>query len=145
MPTLADLQAQMADPNPAIAIPAANALTNYFVIYNDEYNTLLTKRHEAETRLFDVSHDPNGIDHAEVFSLQSLILGTESRMKIQDGMMIAFQASGLSIAPPSADLVAQVRQLSAAVSAIAAAGEGIKAIMEGLGQIAGLINQVQAG
>lgn len=145
MPTLADLQAQMSSADADAAIAAGNALANYFIIYNDEYNALLMKRQEAETALFDASHNPDGVDHAEVFHLQGLILGINSRMKVQDGRMIAFQTSGLSIAPPDSALVAQVRQLSAQVAVIAARGAAIEAIMVSLGQIAGLVNQVQGG
>lgn len=145
MPTLAEFQARMAGSDAKDAVAAGNELTNYFIIYNDEYNTLIRKRHEAETSLFDASHNPAGVDHAEVLHLQSLILGIESRMKIQDGKMIAFQASGLSIAPPDAALVAQVNQLCAKVSVLAVRGAAIEAIMASLGQIAGLVNQVQAG
>lgn len=143
MSTLAELQTQMADADPNVAIPAGNTLANYYGIYNDEYNTLLMKRQEAETSLFDASHDSAGVDHAEVLHLQGLILGIESRMKVQDGKMIAFQASGLSIEAPDAALVENVQQLCAQVSAIASRDAGIEAIMLGLGQIAGIVNQVQ--
>jgi len=143
MATLAELQAQMADVDPKVAIPAANTLANYYGIYNDEYNTLLMKKRDAETALFDASHDTAGVDHAEVLHLQGLILGIESRMKVQDGRMIAFQSSGLSIGAPDAVLVAQVRQLCVQSSAIAARGAGIEAIMVTLGKIARIVNQIQ--
>jgi hypothetical protein len=145
MSTLAELQARMAGADKDDAIAAGNELTNYFVVYNDEYNTLIKKRQEAESALFDASHDPAGVDHAEVLHLQALILGIESRMKVQDGRMIAFHASTLSIAPPDAALVAQVKQLTAQVAVIAARGAAIESIMTSLGQIAALVNQVQAG
>jgi hypothetical protein len=145
MSTLAELQARMAGADKDDAIAAGNELTNYFVVYNDEYNALIKKRQDAESALFDASHDPAGVDHAEVLHLQALILGLESRMKVQDGRMIAFQASTLSIAPPDAALVAQVKQLTAQVAVIAARGAAIERIMTSLGQIAALVNQVQAG
>lgn len=145
MSTLAELQAQMADADPSVAIPAANILTNYYGIYNDEYNTLLMKRQETETSLFSASHNPDGVDHAEVLHLQGLILNIESRMKFQDGKMIAFQASGLSIGAPDAVLVANVRQLCEQVSAIAARSAGIEAILHSLSQIAEIVNEVQGG
>lgn len=145
MSTLAELQAQMADADPNVARVAATRLANYYSIYNDEYNMLLMKRQEAETVLFDATHDPNGVDHAEVLHIQGLILGTESRMKVQDGKMIAFQNSGLSIGSPDATLAAQVRQLCEQVAAIAARGAGIEAILVALGQIGGIVNQVQGG
>lgn len=145
MSTLAELQARMAGADKDDAIAAGNELTNYFVVYNDEYNALIKKRQDAESALFDASHDPAGVDHAEVLHLQALILGLESRMKVQDGRMIAFQASTLSIAPPDAALVAQVKQLTAQVAVIAARGAAIESIMTSLGQIAALVNLVQAG
>ena len=132
----------MAAGNTQDAMDAANELTNYYVIYNDEYNTLIIKRQQAETSLFDATHDPAGVDHAEVLHIQSLILGIESRMKVLDGKMIAFQASNLAINPPDAGLVAQVKQLTAQVAVLVARDAGIQAIMVGLGQIATLVNQV---
>ena len=143
MQTLAQLQARMAGADPDDAIAAANELTNYFIIYNEEYNALIMKRQEAETALFDATHNPAGVDHAEVLHLQGLILGTESRMKVLDGKMIAFQASALAIAPPDATLVAQVKQLTALVAVLVARDKAIQDIMAALGQIAGLVNQVQ--
>jgi hypothetical protein len=145
MPNLARLQARMNGADSADAIAAGIELSNYYGIYNDEYNALITKRQEAESALFDASHDPAGVDHAEVLHLQGLILGIESRMKVQDGKMIAFQASALAIAPPDAVVVAQVKALTAQVAVLAAKGAAIEAIMVSLGQIAGLVNQAQAG
>ena len=145
MPNLVDIQALMADADPSVAIPAAYMLANYYGIYNDEYNMLLMKRQEAETSLFDAERDPAGVDHAEVLHLKGLILGIESRMKVQDGKMLAFRASGLSIVAPDAAMMAKVRDLCAQVSANATRGAGIDEIILGLGQIAGIVNQVQSG
>lgn len=145
MPNLNELQAKMNSADATIAIPAARTLVNYYAIYNDEYNALLKKRFEVETSLFDASHAPTGVDHAEVLHLQGLLLGIEARMKVQDGKMIAFRASGFSIKPPDAPLVAQVQQLCARVSAIVARSAGIEAILQGLGQIASIVNEVQSG
>lgn len=143
MQTLAQLQARMAGPNSQDAIAAADELTNYFIVYNEEYNTLIQKRQEAESELFDATHNPAGVDHSEVLHLQGLILGIESRMKVLDAKMIAFMASSLEIAPPDATLVAQVKQLTAQVAVLVARDQAIQAIMVSLGQIAGLVNQVQ--
>ena len=141
MQTLAQLQARMAGANAADALAAARELTNYFIVYNEEYNALIIKRQDAETSLFDIAHNPAGVDHAQVLHLQGLILGIESRMKVLDGKMLAFQASTLAIAPPGAALVAQVKQLSAQVAVLIARDQAIQAIMLSLGQIAALVNQ----
>ena len=133
----------MAGADPQDALAASNELTNYFLTYNDEYNTLIIKRQGAESALFDASHDPNGVDHAEVLHLQGLILGIEGRMKVLDGKMISFQAGTLSIDPPDATLVAQVKDLTAQVAVMVARDTGIQAIMVALGDIASLVNQVQ--
>lgn len=145
MSTLLELQARMAGDDPADAAAAGNELANYFLVYNDEYNTLLVKQHDAESALFDASHDPAGVDHAEVLHLQGLLLGIGARMKMQDSKMIAFRADDMSIAAPDDATVAQVKQLCDQVAAIAARGAAIEDILTGLGQIAGIVNQVQAG
>jgi beta-lactamase regulating signal transducer with metallopeptidase domain len=145
MQTLAQLQARMIGADAVEAMAAATELTNYFLVYNEEYNTLIMKRQQAESALFVAAHNPAGVDHAEVLRLQGLVLGIESRMKVQDAKMLAFQASTLAITGPDAPLVAQVKQLTAQVAVMIATGEAIKNIMVGLGQIAALVDQVQGG
>lgn len=142
MQTLAQLQARQAGNDAQDAIAAANELTNYFIVYNAEYNTLIQKRQEAESALFDASHDPKGVDHAEVLHLQALILRIESRMKVLDAKMIAFMASTLAIDPPDANLVKQVKQITADVAVLVARDQAIQAILIGLGQIAELVDKV---
>lgn len=143
MPNLAEIQAQMADADPNIALEAARTLANYYGVYNDEYNVLLMKRQEAETAIQAASTDSDGVDHANLAYLMSLKLNAESRMKFQDGMMIAFQASGLSIAAPDAVLITQVRQLCQQVSQTATKSENIQGILLSIAEIARLVNQVQ--
>lgn len=143
MQTLSQLQARQAGNDAQDAIAAANELTNYFIVYNAEYNTLIQKRQEAESALFDASHDPNGVDHAEVLHLQALILRIESRMKVLDAKMIAFMASTLAIDPPDVDLVKQVKQITAVVAVLVARDQAIQAILKKLGEIAKLVDKVQ--
>jgi len=145
MQTLAQLQARMTGPDQADALAAATELTNYLLIYNDEYNTLIMKRQDARAAERAVSMNPAGVDHAEVLRLQSLILGIESRMAVQDARLIAFQASALVINPPNANQVSMVRSLTTQVAAMIARDQGIENIMVALGQIAGVVNQIQGG
>lgn len=145
MSTLSELQARMAGTDQADAVAAGNELANYFLIYNDEYNTLLMEQHDAESALFDASHDPAGVDHAEVLHLQGLLLGIQARMKMQDSKMIAFRADDMTIAAPDDDTVKQVKSLCDQVATIAARGDAIEDIAASLGEIATIVNQVQAG
>ena len=145
MPTLAELQTRMNGDDPNDALAAANELTNYFLIYNDEFNALVQKKTEAELAIMAESNDPAGVDHSEILHLQSLVLGIESRMKIQDAKMIAFQASNLAINPPTADQVATVKQLTTQVAAMVARDQAIASLMVALGQVAGIVNQIQGG
>jgi len=145
MQTLAQLQARMAGEDQADALSAANELTNYLLIYNDEYNTLIMKRQEARSAERAVSMDPAEVDHGEVLRLQSLILGIESRMAVQDARLIAFQASSLAINPPDAGQAQLVKALTVQVAAMITRDAGIEAIMVGLGQIAAVVNQIQGG
>ncbi|CAH0353175.1 hypothetical protein [Aquabacterium sp. CECT 9606] len=145
MPNLAQLQERMTGVNLEDAAAAGRELSNYFIVYNDEYNTLITKRQEAEFAIIDASRDPAGVDHAVVLHLQSLVLGTESRMKVQDARMLAFQASALAINPPDAAQVQLVKDLTAQLAVMIARDETVESIMVGLGQVAGVINQIQGG
>lgn len=131
------------DANDALA--AANELTNYFLIYNDEFNTLVQKKMEAELAIVAESSNPAGVDHSVILHLQSLALGIESRMRVQDAKMIAFQASTLAINPPTAAQVQEVKQLTTQVAAMVARDEAIQGLMVALGQVAGLVNQIQGG
>lgn len=145
MPTLAELQTRMNGDDPNDALAAANELTNYFLIYNDEFNALVQKRTEAELAIMAQSSNPAGVDHSEILHLQSLVLGIQSRMKVQDAKMIAFRASTLAINPPTADQVAAVKQLTTQVAAMVARDQAIEGLMVALGQVAGIVNQIQGG
>ena len=143
MQTLADFRRRMAGADQADALAAATELTNYLLIYNDEYNALIMKRQDAKTAEREALTNPAGVDHAEVLRLQSLILGTESRMAVQDARLIAFHASSLPINPPDANQVQIVKGLTTQVAAMTARGQGIQNIMVGLGQIAAIVDQIQ--
>ena len=143
MQTLAELQSRMNGNDPNDALAAANVLTNYFFVYNDEYNALVQKKPEAELAITAASNNPAGVDHSEILHLQSLVLGIESRMKMQDAKMIAFQASTLAISPPTLNQVATVRQLTTQVAALVARDQAIENVMVALGQVASIVNEIQ--
>ncbi|KQV94103.1 hypothetical protein [Pelomonas sp. Root1237] len=143
MPTLAEFQTRMNGDDPADALAAATALANYYSVYNDEYNALITKKTEAEMAIAAESTNPAGVDHAEILNLQGLVLGIQSRKKVQDAKMLAFQASTLAINPPTAALIQQVKAISTRVAAMVARDQGIQSLMVALGQLAGLVNQIQ--
>lgn len=145
MPTLAELQTRMNGDDPNDALAAANELTNYYLVYNDEYNALVQKKMEGELAITAASNNPEGVDHSEILHLQSLVLRIESRMKVQDAKMIAFQASTLAINPPTPDQVAAVRQLTTEVAAMVARDQAIANLMVALGQVASIVNQIQGG
>lgn len=145
MQTLAQLQARMNGDDPNDAFAAATELTNYFLVYNDEYNSLVQKKAEAELAIIAESSNPAGVDHSVVLHLQSLNLGIESRMKVQDATMIAFQASMLAITPPSTEQFQAVKQLTAQVAAMVVRDQAIESIVAALGQVAGIVNQIQGG
>lgn len=145
MSTLAELQTRMNGDDPIDALAAANELTNYFLVYNDEYNVLVQKETEAELAIVAESSNPAGVDHSKILDLQSLVLGTQSRMKVQDAKMIAFQASILAINPPTANQVAAVKQLTTQVAAMVVRDQAIEGIMVALGQVASIVNQIQGG
>lgn len=145
MPTLAELQMRMNGDDPNDALAAANELTNYFLVYNDEYNALVQKKTEAELAILAKSSDPAGVNHSEILHLQSLVFGIESRMKVQDAKMIAFQANALAIKPPTPHQVLAVKELAMQVAAMVARDGAIENLMVSLGNIAGIVNQIQAG
>lgn len=145
MPNLAELQKLMHGNNKDDAIAAGNALANYYFIYNEEFNTLIKKRQEASSALYDATHNPAGANPAEVLHLQALSLWAESRMRLQDAKLLAFSASTLTIFEPDPILVAEVKNLAAKVSAMQARAQGIDNILQGLAAIAALIDKVQSG
>lgn len=143
MPTLAEFQTRMNGEDPADALAAAIALANYYSVYNDEYNALIRKKTEAEMAITAESTNPDGVDHSVILNLQSLVLGIQSRKKVQDAKMIAFQASTLAINPPTAAQIQQVKALTTQVAAMVARDQAIQSLMVALGQVAGLVNQIQ--
>ncbi len=143
MQTLAELQQRMNGDDAVDALAAANELTNYFLIYNDEFNLLVQKKTEADLAILAASTDPAGADHALILHWQSLSLGIESRMRLQDAKMIAFQASTLAIDPPTAAQVTAVKQLTTQVAAMVLRDTAVKDFMLALGQVGALVNQIQ--
>lgn len=141
MPTLAELQARMKGPDADDALRAATDLANYYVIYNQEYNTLIEKQQQAETALYDVTHNPSGVNQAQALQLQGLILWTGSRMKFLDVKMLAFHASTLAIKSPSNTLVNKVKQLTAQISPLIAKDQAVKDIIGALTELSALVNQ----
>lgn len=145
MPTLAEFQTRMNGEDPADALAAATALANYYSVYNDEYNALIQKKMEAEMAIAAESTNPAGVDHSVILNLQSLVLGIQSRKKVQDAKMLAFQASTLAISPPTAAQIQQVKALTTQVAAMVARDKAVQGLMVTLGQVAGLVNQIQGG
>lgn len=143
MPTLAEFQTRMNGEDPADALVAATALVNYYSVYNDEYNALIQKKTEAEMAIAAESTNPAGVDHSVILNLQSLVLGIQSRKKVQDAKMLAFQASTLAINPPTGAQIQQVKALTTQVAAMTARDQAIQGLMVALGQVAGLVNQIQ--
>lgn len=143
MPTLAELQTRMNGDDPTDALAAATALTNYYLIYNDEYNALVEKQTEAELAIMAESSNPAGVDHSVILHLQSLVLGIQSRTKVQDARMIAFRASTMAINPPTDAQVQEVRGLTTQVAAVVARDQAVQGLMITLGQVAGIVNQIQ--
>lgn len=145
MPTLAELQTRMNGEDPNDALVAANVLTNYYDVYNNEYNALVQKKTEAELAIMAESSNSAGVDHSKILYLQSMAMGIESRMKVQDAKMIAFQTSMLPINPPTPNQVANVRQLTTQVAAMVARDQAIENIMVALGNVASIVDQIQGG
>lgn len=143
MPTLEEFQTRMNGGDPADALAAATALANYYSVYNDEYNALIQKKMEAEMAIAAESTNPVGVDHSVILALQSLVLGIQSRKKVQDAKMLAFQASTLAIDPPTPAQIQQVKALTTQVAAMVVRDQAIQSLMVALGQVAGLVNQIQ--
>lgn len=145
MPTLKEFQVQMEGDDETVALAAANALTDYYGIYNDEYNTLILKRMEALKVIEAEYTNPDGVDHSVILYLQALVQSIESRMKVQDARMIAFRASKLAINPPTQDQVQTVKTLTTKIAKQIARDQALQEVMNALGEIAKVVNEVQAG
>ena len=108
MPNLSELQADMKSQDQAKVLTAARVLTDYFLSYNEEYNALLDTSARADAELFRITHDPAGVNTADMLRIQGLLLYTQSRMKTQDERLMAFHASAFAISPPTPAMVADV-------------------------------------
>lgn len=145
MPTLKEFQVQMEGDDETAALAAANGLTDYYGIYNDEYNTLILKRMEALQAIEAEYNSPHGVDHSVILHLRALVQSIESRMLVQDARMIAFRASSLAINPPTQDQVEKVKSLTTQLAVQVARDQALQEVMTALGEMAGLVNQIQAG
>src|SRR6202007_2596875 len=90
MPTLDELKQANND----------KALADYYYVYNEEYNALLTTKENADAALFAEKHGAGGVNMPQVLQLQSMILGLQSRIAKLDEKMLAFHQSTLAITPP---------------------------------------------
>lgn len=146
MPRLSDLKAKMKDSSdPAGAAQASRDLAAYLLSYNEEYNANLATREKAVIELDAVSTDPSGVDTSGVLRLQSLILTTEARMKVQDEKLIAFHADALSVEPPSDTVAGKVKKLSAEVSQMQVKAAAVENIIGLLTKLAQAVDKMQNG
>jgi len=143
MPSLNELQTKMQSPDAAVAAEAGKTLANYYYVYNQEYNALVVAKQQANAELDNVTHNPAGVNTADALMLQSLVLANEARMKMLDGKMLAFHNSGLDITPPSQQMIADIKNLSAQVALIQVKADAVSKILGLLTQIAQLTTQVQ--
>lgn len=145
MPTLKEFQVQMNGDDETAALAAANGLTDYYGIYNDEYNTLILKRREVRKAIEAENNNPDGVDHSVLLHLEALEKSISSRMLVQDARMIAFRASKLAINPPTQDQVEKVKTLTTKLAKQIARDQALQEVMKALGEIAEVVNEVQAG
>jgi hypothetical protein len=136
MPTLTELQDQMNTGDDANKADAAKKLANFYFVYNEEYNAWLAAEHGAESALFKLNHDPDGVDPAERMKLQSLQLRAQSRTKELDERMLAFHAGDAGIRPPSDDTIKEVKRLSGEVSETLVEAAAVETMLSDLTSIA---------
>lgn len=112
MATLSELQNAIQSQDPQEAAAAGKALTEFYDVYNREYNALVTAKENAGAELLRVKHNPEGVDTSYALQLQAVIYANQSRIYLLDEKMLAFYNSGLSIIPPSPAVVSTVKDLS---------------------------------
>lgn len=142
MPTLSALQTAMNSGDPAAKAAAGKELADYYYVYSEEYNALLKTSQRAQSELFNITHDPAGLDTSQRLKLQSLILGTKSRMKLLDEKLMAFHADELAIVAPSQAQVDKIKLLSAQVSAMQVKADAVNKIVGILAAMADLTGQL---
>lgn len=143
MPTLSEMQAAMNSSDPAVNAAAGKELADYYFVYSEEYNALLKTSQRAQAEFFNITHDASGVDTSQRLKLQSLILGTKSRMKLLDERLMAFHADELAITPPDQAMVDKIKALSGEVSKIQVKAEAVHKIIGILTQIANLTGQME--
>ena len=142
MPTLSELQTAMNSGDAAAKAAAGKELADYYFVYSEEYNALLRTSQRAQAELFNVTHDPSGVDTSQRLKLQSLILGTKSRMKLLDERLMAFHADELSIAAPDQAQVDKIKALSAAVSKMQVKADAVDKVVGILAEMAELTGKL---
>lgn len=145
MPRLSESKAKMKDADQQVAAQASRDLAAYLLSDNEEYNANLVTREKAVIELDAVSTNPNGVNTSDVLRLQSLILTTETRMKVQDEKLIAFHADALSIDPPSNTVAGKVKKLSAEVSEMQVKAAAVESIIGLLTKLAQAVDKMQSG
>lgn len=138
MISLQQLQSRMESGNESEALQAATDLSNFYFIYNEEYNGLQAQHTLVSTALVDAKRNPEGVDQHEVLRLEAAKMDLEGRMAFLDYKMEGFHNSGTLISPPSQTDVDRVKQLSALLSQMTAHDrmtEGITAALIEIGSI----------
>jgi hypothetical protein len=143
MSTLQNLQSDMASQDGAAKQAATKTLADYYYVYNEEYNAVLTSKEKADAELFQATHNETGVNMPLVLRLRSLILGLQSRQTKLDEKMLAFHSSQLSIQPPDQPTIDQVKALSAEVSQMQLKDTFIDKAADLLTQIATLTGKIQ--
>jgi hypothetical protein len=141
MPTMKQLRTTM-DSGTADGAAAGKALADYYYIYNEEYNAILNTRYSVDSALFSVKNGQGPTGPADSIMLESLLLELDARMKRLDQKMLAFQASELSITPPTAAQVAEVKDLTAEVARIQVKAGTVDRILTALSKLVSLIGGV---
>jgi hypothetical protein len=142
MPTLSELQTAMNSGDPTTKAAAGKELADYYYVYSEEYNALLKTSQRAQAEFFSITHDPSGVDTSQRLKLQSLILGTKSRMKLLDERLLAFHADELAIVAPSQAQVDKIKALSAEVSKMQVKADAVGKIVGILAEMAELTGKL---
>ena len=144
MRTLAELRHDMSTDSTEQKLTAATEISNFRMLYTEEYNLLLNKEVEAKVAHYDATHNTTGIDHHLRLELEALMTSIVARKAMLDMQMTAVFDSRIGIVAPSQAVIDNVKKLTTLVSAAVLRDKAITSIVLALGDIARLVNGTMA-
>jgi hypothetical protein len=144
MKTLKELRELMNTGSAEEKLAASMELNNYLLTYNEEYNALLDLEASVTVALYEVTHNPHGINHAYRLDLETLQTKITARKAFLDMKLRAFHHSEIGINAPDQATIDKVKELADKVAKKVLKEKAIDAVIAALTDIANIVNGTMA-